>query len=915
MVSTPVTGFGAARRLVTTLGLSTALIAGGLHASAQAAPMAPSRLLPAAACTPDATQIDVFSFNDFHGRINAAPALFTPVEQARAAGRNVLLLSNGDNIGGSTFESASQEDKPTLDILNAAGVEASATGNHEYDRGLSDLTGRVSDIAKFDYLVSNVTVNGQVPAPLQPYVIKEVNGVKVAIIGAVTHDLPSLVSPAGLNGAVVGDPVQAVNKYAAQLSDGNPDNGEAQVIIAEIHEGAADGSRTAAENAATSAAFSSIYTNVSPKVDVVFNGHTHQTYSWTTSNNGVPLMQAASYGTKLAKVTLSVDATGACGTPATELITPPSAADTSLSVIANIKSIADAATKQADVVGAKVIAQATAPISLPGGLMKPDQRDKESPMTNLVAQSFLESVKGDRNTVIGIQNPGGTRAGFDAGDITLKEAALALPFANTIKSTELTGAQFKKVLEQQWQTDAQGNVPSRAFLRLGLSDNVTYTYDETRPAGDRITSITVNGQPVSMTGTYTFVSGNFLIDGGDNFREFANGSNMRDTGLVDLTTFVDWVQGKKTLSPDFSQRGVSVRGVPATVVEGGRYTISEIGVPAGVAVDTLDSTGQGAVKNTSATAYLRQGDKVVKVGTAPVVNGTVTDMVVRLPLGSGLVSGKANLIVKADRSGTYFEREVSIVAAGTTYGPGDQSGDKFTDILGVDSNGWLRVYFGKRAGLTGVSSPVGSGWDSFLWMSKVPDVTGDKIDEVLGLRKDGTMYLYVSRGMGQFGSARLVGRNWLGLRNYTVVGDVNGDRQPELVAIAKDGSLLRYTIQPGRITGQKKIGQNWQGITFTAGAGDWNKDGIPDLYAVTTKGDLYVYLFGRDGRIVKTQKVGRGWGNFTAMFTPGDMTGDGVPDIVGRRADGNLYLYENRQGSFRPAVLIGTGWQKFTLFA
>lgn len=71
-----------------------------------------------------------------------------------------------------------------------------------------------------------------------------------------------------------------------------------------------------------------------------------------------------------------------------------------------------------------------------------------------------------------------------------------LPFANTLTTTKITSAQFKKVLEQQWQRAGTGEVPSRPYLQLGVSSNVTYTYDESRKEGDRITSVWVNGKPI-----------------------------------------------------------------------------------------------------------------------------------------------------------------------------------------------------------------------------------------------------------------------------------------------------------------------------------------------------------------------------------------------------------------------------------
>ena len=93
---------------------------------------------------------------------------------------------------------------------------------------------------------------------------------------------------------------------------------------------------------------------------------------------------------------------------------------------------------------------------------------------------------------IGVTNPGGLRtdllyAGTGGtntdGVITYAEANSVLPFANTLATVTLSGASFKKVLEQQWQRNADGTVPSRAYLQLGLSKNVHYTFDSTLTRG------------------------------------------------------------------------------------------------------------------------------------------------------------------------------------------------------------------------------------------------------------------------------------------------------------------------------------------------------------------------------------------------------------------------------------------------
>ena len=99
-------------------------------------------------------------------------------------------------------------------------------------------------------------------------------------------------------------------------------------------------------------------------------------------------------------------------------------------------------------------------------------------------------------------NPGGLRqdmAGNPGGypaTLTYKQAAVVQPFANTLVNMKMTGAQIKTVLEQQWQRDDKGSVPTRPFLRLGVSEGFFSTYDPTRAEGDRVTGMWLNGKAI-----------------------------------------------------------------------------------------------------------------------------------------------------------------------------------------------------------------------------------------------------------------------------------------------------------------------------------------------------------------------------------------------------------------------------------
>ena len=257
------------------------LFAATLGACLAAAPLIaiPASAAPAA---PAAVQLNLLNINDFHGRIDENTVKFAgTVETLRAEYGDdaTLFLSDGDNIGASLFASASQQDTPTLDVLNALDLHASAVGNHEFDQGYADLIGRVADTADFDYLGANVYKAGTEQPALDEYLLTEVQGVTVGIIGTVTEETPALVSPNGIVTLSFGDPVAAVNRVATQLTDGDPDNGEADVIVAEYHEGASAGTVENAtleqELALADSAFARIVTKTSAAVDAIFTGHTH----------------------------------------------------------------------------------------------------------------------------------------------------------------------------------------------------------------------------------------------------------------------------------------------------------------------------------------------------------------------------------------------------------------------------------------------------------------------------------------------------------------------------------------------------------------------------------------------------------------------------------------------------------------
>ena len=200
---------------------------------------------PAVAQTaaPGTVQLQVLGINDFHGHLDPGPGtaasvagvLGGAVRTLRGENPNTVFVSAGDNIGASPFISSSQRDEPTIDVLNAMGLAASAVGNHEFDRGYADLADRVVPRAQFPILGANV--EGESPALRDSHVVTTPSGVRIGFVGVVTQETGSLVAPSGIQGITFTDPVAAANRAADALSDGveSGTNLEADVVVLLAH--------------------------------------------------------------------------------------------------------------------------------------------------------------------------------------------------------------------------------------------------------------------------------------------------------------------------------------------------------------------------------------------------------------------------------------------------------------------------------------------------------------------------------------------------------------------------------------------------------------------------------------------------------------------------------------------------------
>ncbi|WP_326945287.1 bifunctional metallophosphatase/5'-nucleotidase [Amycolatopsis sp. NBC_01307] len=525
------------------------------------------------------TDVRIITFNDFHGNLEppsgssgrvtqsdgttvdagGAAYLATHVKQLRAQVRNSLVFSAGDNVGASPVVSALFHDEPTIDFLNQIGVSASVVGNHEFDEGYKELQRmqfggcNPTDGCQFDkkfkgadfpFLGSNVYFTNGLPA-LLPFTVKFEGGVPIGVIGATLKDLPTVVTPEAIKGLKFGDEVEAINRTANLLDFLGV---KSQVVL--LHQGDSTEIEGPNDCRVLPGPATAIAKAVTPKVDAIFTGHSHQQYNCVINDPaGQPrtVIQGASFGRLLSVVDLKINlktrdvvrsATQAHNEIVTRTVTP----DPAVSAL-----VADAKAKSAPIAN-KPVGTITADLPAAGNAAG------ESSLGDVIADAQLAGTQSN-NAVIAITNPGGIRADLtykssanNEGDgvVTYGEAFTVQPFANIMQTITLTGANLKNVLEQQW---APGVNPK--FLQI--SSSLHYSYSAAAPQGSRISNITVNGTPVDPAATFRVSVNNFLAAGGDGFTEFTKGTNLAG-GPVDLDALIAYLGAHPNLAPPAADR-------------------------------------------------------------------------------------------------------------------------------------------------------------------------------------------------------------------------------------------------------------------------------------------------------------------------------------------------------------------------
>lgn len=532
--------------------------------------------------------VTIADITDFHGHIEHGAdvaAAFTLADSHNPD--NMVPVSTGDLVGGSPYESAVKQDKPTLDMAKVWGLTVSAVGNHEFDRSVADFNNRVAAPANgIDWLCANVSsANKSATGKLshvKDYTIRTVNGKRIGFVGALTDALGSVATPQITEDADLSErAVDALNRVAGELKR----SGKVDAVVALLH------------------ADASAATGLGRDVDLAYTGHTHAVKQGVTDGEA-PIYEAGSFGQNMAVQDLIITGHGRHAKVQVADVNLGNGTEaTAVPGVLNVEGL-DAHPRQAAWMSAGVVSNgsvarsrqldtkanyaARAGNAVIGTLAPGTNFDKrtsvghEGSVGMLVADANRESIMrnvyaGTRLPVVGFSNDGSLRTKQldmdEDGKVTIREVDSLMALQFHAAHETLTGLGLKAVLAQQFHRNDDGELEHRW---LGISSNVRYRYVQcgdggaTYTLGDSdgngnqhtgvkatvgIVDLTIDGRPITDDDLVIIASNSYLLQGGDNYSAFRAGSNYGELEMSYTQPLHEYLAAHPKLSAAVPETG------------------------------------------------------------------------------------------------------------------------------------------------------------------------------------------------------------------------------------------------------------------------------------------------------------------------------------------------------------------------
>lgn len=472
------------------------------------------------------SEVVIYHTNDTHGYLAGDGESIIGIDQVAGLKESTpdsILVDADDATQGLPLASLTKG-ADIIELMNLAGYDLMTAGNHEFDFGTDQFLSNVK-LADFPILAANIYQDGQ---PLLQdvqegnngcHTIIERDGLQIGFFGITTTDTAGSTNPAGIAGLEFKDEIETAKNEIDHLESEGAD-----VIIAICHMGDMDASCTSVDLA------NALTGEYQDKLDVLIDGHSHTIENEET--NGVLIVQTGSGMTGVGKLTLTVS--GDEVSAEEQLLTPQDLTDITpdAAVAEQLTQIQDT---QAELLNESV---GTSETTLWAGqigvvavtrLVETNYGDFTADAFRAAAESYVQTLGTDTDLpIIAVENGGGIRAMSPNGNVTMGDLISAFPFSNTIYMKKVTPAVLYDVMEVSGTTlDGQDKetgmllqqTNSGGFLQIS---GFTVVFDPDGEAGQRVTSITLDGQsePLDREDTETQIimaSNNYIMSGGSDY--------------------------------------------------------------------------------------------------------------------------------------------------------------------------------------------------------------------------------------------------------------------------------------------------------------------------------------------------------------------------------------------------------------
>ena len=509
--------------------------------------------------------ITVLSTTDLHGNVlpidyytnkpdaRGLAKVATLIRQARAENpQGTLLVDSGDTIQGTPLEyfhnrKNNAPPDPMMLAMNALGFDALAVGNHEYNFGLKVLE-KARREAAFPWLSANTYRRGTNETYFRPYVVKELNGVRVGLVGLTTPDVPFWENRENFAGLEFREPVAEARKWVAVLRAKE----RVDLVVVAMHMGLEEDLRTgeaspgqvADENTAARLA------REVPGIDLILMGHTHREVPSLVINN-VLLTQANFWGRHLARADVYLERSRGGRWRVAAKSARTVAVGERTEIDAEIARLVEPYDRETQGWLARVIGESAVELTAE------DARFRDTAILDLIQRVQLEVGKADVSLVASFNS----QARLPRGAVTVRDIAGLYIYENTLVVLEVTGRQLKDALEHSAKY-FRAYEPGRTAAELvdekipaynfDIAEGVSYDLDLTKPHGARVQNLRFRGQPLDPAQKLKLATNNYRTGGGGGYTMFRGAPEVYRSSTEIRELIVDWVERNRRIPAEAS---------------------------------------------------------------------------------------------------------------------------------------------------------------------------------------------------------------------------------------------------------------------------------------------------------------------------------------------------------------------------